>query len=182
MSEASEKLRMRALVARKESRLDDARQDLIEAIDLCRQANNDGAIDLARALTALAQIERDLHKNEAALKNYEKAISIYRNKDDAQMLAHTIRHVADIHRNLGHTEAAESSYREALALYRADKNTPALDLANALRGYALLKGDLRDAEHAKALWEEARELYAAVNVEAGVAESARRLAALKAQS
>ena len=66
-----------------------------------------------------------------------------------------------------------AGYREALAIYRRNERTPPLDLANALRGFALLKG--RSAE-ANALWQEARDLYAAVGVEAGVAESSGRLA------
>jgi hypothetical protein len=52
-------------------------------------------------------------------------------------------------------------------------------LANAIRGLAILKSDTADAEAARALWEEARDLYAAVNVKAGVAESNRRLALLE---
>jgi tetratricopeptide (TPR) repeat protein len=93
-------------------------------------------------------------------------------------LAHTIRHVADILRESGRAELAEPRYDEALALYRKHPETPPLDLANAIRGLALLKSDSRRSESAKALWQEARELYAAVNVEAGVEESKRRLAML----
>ena len=176
MPEQSENLRARAAQARRENRPDDARWDLIEAVALCREAKDD--TDLALALTALGQIERDLHKNEAAMKNYEEAVAIYRKKGDAQVLAHTIRHLGDIHRNLKHTELAESCYREALALYRPDETTRPLDLANTLRGYALLKEDAGEPHAAKLLWEEAQQLYAAVGVEAGVTESTRRLAVL----
>ena len=62
--------------------------------------------------------------------------------------------------------------------YRKHPETPPLDLANAIRGLALLKSDSKRPESARALWHEARELYAAVNVEAGVAESNHRLALL----
>jgi hypothetical protein len=41
-----------------------------------------------------------------------------------------------------------------------------------------LKFDAGEAATARALWEEARDLYAAVKVEAGVAESKRRLGLL----
>jgi hypothetical protein len=51
-------------------------------------------------------------------------------------------------------------------------------LANAIRGLAILLDDSGEADEARALWQEARELYASVNVEAGVAESSRRLAKL----
>ncbi|MGA9417350.1 MAG: hypothetical protein WBV60_21855, partial [Terriglobales bacterium] len=89
--------------------------------------------------------------------------------------AHTVRHVADIRREAARLDLAESCYHEALHLYRNHAATPPLDLANAIRGLAILKTDAGDAATAIALWEEARDLYAAVNVEAGVAESNRRL-------
>jgi hypothetical protein len=73
---------------------------------------------------------------------------------------------------------AEPCYHEALTIYRAHKETPPLDLANAIRGLALLKSNAGEVEEARALWAEARDLYAAVNVEAGVKESSRRLALL----
>jgi hypothetical protein len=93
-------------------------------------------------------------------------------------LAHTVRHVADIRREAGRPDLSESCYHEALNLYRNHAMTPPLDLANAIRGLAILKTDAGDTATARALWEEARDFYAAVNVEAGVAESSRRLALL----
>ena len=113
------------------------------------------------------------------LRNYEEAAVIYREEGDILKLAHTIRHVGDIYRNLGKQELAEPCYGEALELYRANKKTAPLDLANAIRGYALLKHDQGEVQQAKSLWQEARDLYASVNVEAGVAESSRRLALLE---
>jgi hypothetical protein len=88
--------------------------------------------------------------------------------NDPLALAHTIRHVADIHRVQGNPQLAEPCYDEALGLYRANAATPPLDLANAIRGLALLKND-------KALWAEARDLYASLDVQAGVDECSRWL-------
>jgi tetratricopeptide (TPR) repeat protein len=176
MFEQSGQLRTRAFQARRENRLDDAKQDLIAAVALSREAHDD--TDLAKSLTALGQIERDLHDYAAALKNYEEAVALYRRKADVQRLAHTIRHLADIHRHTGNTQLAETCYREALDLYRADAGTGQLDLANAIRGYAILKADTSDTVQAKLLWEEAGKLYAAVGVHEGVAESMRRLTLL----
>jgi len=176
MSEQSEKLRTRALEARRENRLTDAEQDLIQAVALGRETSPD--IDLARALTALGQIERDLHHHDAALKLYEEAAAIYREKRDVTKLAHTIRHIGDIHRHEGRVSLAEPCYREAIELYRAEDKTAPLDLANAIRGFALLKDDAGESMQAKLLWEEARDLYAAVNVKEGVAESTRHLTLL----
>jgi tetratricopeptide (TPR) repeat protein len=176
MSEASNKLLQQALAARRSNRLADARRDLVEAVDVCRNAGV--RVDLAKALTGLGQIERDLHYGEAALQHYEEAAALYRAEGNLLRLAHTVRHVGDIHRERRRPDLAEPCYREALDLYRGHSETPPLDLANAIRGLAILKDDAGEAEAARLLWEEARELYASVNVEAGVAESSRRLARL----
>jgi tetratricopeptide (TPR) repeat protein len=174
MSQMAEKLRARALQARREDRLSDAQRFLDDALALCRQSNDEG--NLANTLTALGQIERDLGNNETALAYYEEAVAVFRNLGDALKLAHTLRHVADIQRRQHLTVAAEANYREVLALYRGHKQTPPLDLANAIRGYAILKQDAGESAQAKSLWQEARDLYAAVGIKEGVEESSRRLA------
>ena len=46
---------------------------------------------MAKALTSLGQIERDLQNNAAAREQYEEAVAIYRAEGDALKLAHTIR-------------------------------------------------------------------------------------------
>jgi tetratricopeptide (TPR) repeat protein len=176
MSDLSEKLLRQALQARRDCRLGDAERDLVEAVEICRATGV--RAELARTLTALGQIERDLHRGQAALQHYEEAVALYRAEGDVLKLAHTVRHVGDIHRETGRSELAEPCYREALDLYRGHAGTSPLDLANTIRGLAILKSDAGEADAARALWEEARDLYAAVNVEAGVAESTRRLALL----
>ena len=62
----------------------------------------------------------------------------------------------------------------------AHKDTPDLDLANALRGFALLRTSEGERDEAVALWREARSLYNAVNVQPGVAESDRQIELLSA--
>jgi len=89
-----------------------------------------------------------------------------------------VRHVGDILWHIGRASEAEESYREALALYRADAKTGALDLANAIRGFAILCGDSGRVSEARELWMEARNLYAAVGVKEGVEEAERRLGVL----
>ena len=180
MSAAPDQLLLQAFQARREHRLADAKRDLVEAVTLCR--NSGTRTDLAKALTALGQIERDLEHGDVALQHYEEALALYRAEGDVLRIAHTVRHIADIHRHNRHPELAEPCYHEALTLYRSHEQTPPLDLANAIRGFAILKTDAGETEHARALWEEARDLYSAVNVEAGVAESKRRLALLGATS
>jgi tetratricopeptide (TPR) repeat protein len=176
MSETSDKLIQQALQARRENRFADAERDLVEAVDICRQAGV--RVELARALTNLGQIERDLYRGDQVLQHYEEAVALYRAEGDVLRLAHTVRHVGDIQRGAGRLQLAERSYHEALELYRGHAGTPLLDLANTLRGFALLKNTVGDAEAARPLWEEARDLYAAVNVAAGVKESTRQLALL----
>jgi tetratricopeptide (TPR) repeat protein len=172
-SHTSRELLAQAAQARRENHPEDANRLLTEAVALCRMDGAPG--ELAAALCALGQIERDLRSRDAALEHYEEAAAIYRAERDTPRLAHTVRHLGDIHRHDGRAELAGRCYREALTLYRADPQAPQLDLANCLRGYAILQEQRGDGAQARLFWREAGELYAAVNVEAGVAESRRRI-------
>ncbi len=177
MSELADKLLQQGLQARREHRLDDAERHLIEAVALYRDSGN--RAELARALAALGQVERDQRRIDDALRHYEEAVALYRAEGDPLPIAHTVRHVADIYREAGRHKLAEPRYQESLELYRSETGTAPLDLANAIRGLAILKSDTCEAETARALWEEARELYTAVRVDAGVAECDRRLGLLQ---
>ena len=169
-------LAAQAAAARKENRLDNAQRDLTQVVKICRRQGDEAL--LARALPALGQIERDLGNTKTALALYTEAAGLHRAAGNKQRLAHTVRHVADIHLDRGELEQAEPRYKEALDLYGDDRATQPLDFANAIRGMALLREQAGEREQAKALWEEARGLYQAVNVEAGVEESSRRIQAL----
>lgn len=59
---------------------------------------------------------------------------------------------------------------EAAGIYRQLGERATLDLANTLRGLALVNESAAKMDASKALWQEARELYAKCNVEAGAAE------------
>jgi tetratricopeptide (TPR) repeat protein len=174
MCDTTDNLLARGYQVRREHRLSDAKSLFGEAIDRSRIANDE--VLLARSLIGLGQIERDLHDLDAALKHYEDAVRIYRTLDDPLGLAHTIRHLGDILRNRGELGPAAPCYEEALRIYRKRENTPPLDMANAIRGYALLKGEAGDTQAAVLLWREAGALYAQVGVEAGVAESDAQIA------
>lgn len=173
MPDTANDLLERALQARREDRLEDARRDLVKALEIFRSSG--GESDSARTLKALGQIEREMGHADVALSLYEQAAAVYRAEGDALGLAHALRHAADIQQELGRDEAAEPLYREALAIYKSHSETTPLELANAVRGLAILTFDTGKSEEARALWTEARDLYASVNVQAGVNESSRRL-------
>lgn len=148
-----------------------------EAVELSRRAHLQR--ELIQALKGLGQIERDLNNDEAALELYEQALVLCRDADDPLLLAHTVRHVGDIHQDIKRDDLAAPCYAEALAIYRGEPETTPLDLANAVRPFALLKENAGEKEEAKRLWAEARDLYAASNIQQGVAECSRHLQRLR---
>jgi tetratricopeptide (TPR) repeat protein len=156
--------------------LADAREDWLAAIELLRR-DNDGE-QLGRALRALGELERKLGDGESARAHYEEAVALGRKHGDALRLAHTVRHLGDVYHHAGRADLTEPCYEEALTLYRGHANPPALDLANAIRSMAVLKEEAGERQQARSLWSEARELYVALGVEVGVAESNARLARL----
>jgi tetratricopeptide (TPR) repeat protein len=106
----------------------------------------------------------------AAGSRYAAAAKIYRDQNDLLAYAHTIRHVADIYQQASNSDEAKPLYEESIELYRSNLNTKILDLANALRPYALLNEVQGNLEVASKLWEEARQLYGSLRVEPGVSE------------
>jgi len=166
--------------ARLENRPSDAHRDYAAAVELCR--NSGSRRELVLALKGLGQIERDAGNGEAALRLYEEAAAVCREEGDQLALAHTVRHIADIHLDARRAELAGPFYVEAIAIYRANPNTKPLDLANALRPFAILNEDMGKVAEARRLWAEARDLYATAGVPQGVAEGSRRLARLNATS
>lgn len=114
----------------------------------------------------------------ASMLKYSVAVAFARVGNDPLGLAHRVRHLGDAYRRLGRAASADACYVEALAIYRRHQATKPLDLANALRGFALLKENGGARQDARSLWQEAHDLYVKVEVAAGVQESAARLAAL----
>jgi tetratricopeptide (TPR) repeat protein len=107
------------------------------------------------------------------------AVAGARRGHDPLKLAHKIRHLGDAYYYARRPTRAEPCYVEALAIYRRhQKHTQPLDLANALRSFAVLEHEAGATQEAERLWQEAHDLYVAVNASAGVAESAARLALL----
>jgi tetratricopeptide (TPR) repeat protein len=173
MADALEILITSGYKARRDGRLEDARRWFFEAV-----GKSSAPADQARSLTALGQIERDLGDNAQALLQYRKAVDIYRGLHSSLMLAHTLRHTGDILSSQALLEEARPCYEEALRIYREHPETPPLDLANAIRGFALLRVAAGENGPARSLWQEARSLYQAEDIQAGVDESDAQLALL----
>ena len=149
-------------------------REAAEAVVLCQQRGD--PLALAQALKRQGYLERRLGTRDAARLHYEEAAAIYRREGDCLGLAHTVRHLGDIHLDAGATDLAEPCLQEALDIYRGDVGSPSLDLANAIRSLAVLKGATGDTGQAERFWREARDFYVALKVEAGVAECDARLA------
>jgi len=151
-----------------------------EALRYFKQAVEEGRQQkapshLAQALKGQGQIERDQRRFESAITRYEEAAAIERTLEDPLRIAHTIRHLGDMHSD---PTVAEPYFVEALQIYRAHPETNSLDLANALRGYAILKAKTGPADLARLLFIETRDLYAKLGIQAGVDECNSRLAQL----
>ena len=163
----------RGLHARRAGRSADARREFGAAADLARRCGSKRL--LVPALKGVAQIERDTGNPAAAVPLYEEAVSDCRAIGDRVLLAHTLRHLGDVQQDLDRFALAEACYREALALYRASDSTRPLDLANAVRPFALLKERAGQHTEARELWTEAQRLYTSVNARAGVEECTSHL-------
>lgn len=175
MQNSPQALMVKAALARKEGRLDDAHRDLTAAVAGYR---SNGPAGLARALMALGQIERDQKRADRALPLYEEAVALYRESGESLDFAHAARHLGDLHLDAGRLEEAGPYYREALGVYRRHPDARLLDLANALRPMAILSERVGNVAGAIELWREARNLYVAAGVTAGSAESSKALGRL----
>ena len=115
---------------------------------------------------------------EEARRLYSKAAKLYLSELNPLAYAHTIRHIADMYLDESNYSAAIPLYEEALELYRSNLDTRLLDLANAVRPYALLQEATGNKDAARPLWREARDLYASLRIKAGVQECEGHLANL----
>jgi len=106
------------------------------------------------------------------------AVAGLRKVDDPLRFAHAVRHLGDAYYYAGRASRAEPCYVEALSIYRRHEDRRPLDLANSIRSFAVLKDEVGATAEAERLWQEAHDLYVSLNVSAGIAESAARLALL----
>jgi tetratricopeptide (TPR) repeat protein len=130
--------------------------------------------DHAQILRELGELARDRNDRQTAIMHYEQAIALLRVSADELKLAHSIRHLGDIYAEAQNWTEADHCLSEAMGIYRGHPSPHPLDLANAIRSYAVVKAEISPREEARALWVEAGELYDAAGIAAGVEECRRR--------
>jgi GNAT superfamily N-acetyltransferase len=124
-------------------------------------------------LLAEANVLHERGEAEQARTLYDDALRQARAAGDPVSLAKALRHVSDLDRTAGDPEAALAAAEEAATLYGAQGPEHRLDLANALRLTALALEAL--GRPALQPWREAGDLYAALDIAAGLAEAERHL-------
>src|ERR1700691_1799606 len=154
MAETFQEQFARGYQARREDRLADSRAIFIKAV---RSAAEEGdRPSLAEALCGLGQAERDIGNLAAARLHYAGAATLYRQIGPSARVAYAIRHEADVLRKECRPAEAEPLYLEAESIYRQQGEESALDLANTLRGLALVAESSGKPAASKSLWQEAR--------------------------
>lgn len=156
----------------------EARALLSEAEELCE--DNDYK-HLGRIFHIYGQFESDHNNHQQALEFWQQSLVYYKKDGNPNKIAHSTRHIADIQRRLGDEEGSEKSYRKSLDIYRNNATTSTGDLANALRGFALLLEKRGKTAEAIANWHEVKESYKAIHLQEGVDEANERLDALTSQ-
>ncbi len=133
---------------------------------------------VAEALSLGRQARKEKNLS-AAREHYSAAARVCREENDELAYAHTIRHIADTYLEEANLDEAKPLYEEALEIYRSNLNTKLLDLANTVRPYALLNEIAGRFDRAREFWQEARNLYGSLRIEAGVEECESRLEKLR---
>jgi tetratricopeptide (TPR) repeat protein len=167
MIEALKSLLSRAAQARQSGEAADAELLFKQA---AAEAANDDAIARAEGLMGVAQARRDRGDRIGAAIYYSEAITLLRSAENNERLAYALRHAAEVRSELNEFAVAANHIQEAIRLYRSLDIADSLGLANSLRVSAL-----NDEREAQASWREARELYSATHIAAGVDEANRHL-------
>jgi len=154
-----------------------AARDLVEnAHKLCKDTDFEY---IARIFHIYAQFESDLENYPSALELNQKSLSFYEQIDNPDKKSHSMRHIADIHRRLGNYGESEKSYQQALTIFREYSRARQSDLANMLRGLALVSENLGKTAQAIEAWQEAQSIYQQLGLQNGVDEAAKKIAQLK---
>lgn len=157
--------------ARSQGKAADAERLYKEAASEARPTD---AAERAEALMGTAQTRRDQGDRVGAAIYYAEAITLLRTLTETSRLAYALRHAADVRSELGEFAVAGSHIEEAVRLYRALDPPSPLDLANALRVFAL-----NGERGAHACWSEACRLYTELGISQANEECNEHLACLK---
>jgi len=176
---STESLLEHGRLARREHRLKHARSLFRKALDESRSSDDKSM--RATLYAELAYVERSLGEPEHAKTHYLRAAEICCGLNLPLRWAHNARHAADILREQGKRVESDRLYAEVIEAYRGSADAVRLDLANAIRGYALLKTHAGAHHAAAALWEEARNLYQLEDISSGVEECDRHIERLKSE-
>lgn len=158
---------------------DSARENVRKAEKLCEE--EDDHLNLGRVFHIFAQFESDQEKYTEAFVHLRRSLEFYKMAGDPDRIAHSTRHVADLERKLGKLAESEADYGKAIEIYRSIPETDECDLANALRGYALVLELRRKNSEAVTVWKEVKDLYRVCGLQAGVDEAETRLRSLKGE-
>ena len=134
--------------------------------------SEDHSANELRELGESARRRRDL---TAALRHYEEASKLLRGSPNQLKFAHTVRHLGDVYVEQADNLRAEPCYIEALGIYRSHPSPPKLDLANAIRAYAVLMTGTGRHYESRPLWIEAAGLYESLGIAEGIEECARHV-------
>lgn len=165
-----------ACAKRRENDYDAAKKLVDEAYQLCEEDDYD---HLGRVFHIYMQFESDHHNYEDALKLEHRALAYYQKGEDTGKIAHAIRHVADLQSQLGRTKEAVENYEKAIKTYRSPESNSDMDLANALRGYAIALEKSGEKKDALKTWKEVKGLYGKYDIQEGVDEASHSIQKIK---
>lgn len=171
-----QKLLEDAWVRRRENNYKEAETLVTKAKELCKE---DDFIFLGRIYHVTMQFEYDRKNYTKALQLCQESLSYYKKSKDLNKIAHSTRHIADLEYHLGNYDNSEEFYKASLKLYRENKNTNSLDMANALRGYAILLEKNKKGLEAIQIWTGAKQYYEASNIKAGINEANKKIKLLQ---
>ncbi len=163
----------------------------LQALEQCRERAKDSTLymsKIANVLNNLAVLHGNLNQYDAAEKEHQEALDIYRKLAKANSdtylgyVAITLNNLGNLHSGLNQYDAADKEYQEALDIRRelAKVNPDAYlpNVAMTLNNLALLHYDLNQYDAADKEYQEALNIYkklAKVNTNAYLADAAMTL-------
>jgi len=169
------KLLEKAWARRREEKYEDVESLLTEARSLCGEEDYDA---LGRIYHIYMQIDYDKGHLTKALVLCHQSLAYYKKLGIPERIAHSTRHLADLQCHLGQHVESENNYQKAINMYKESSTLHAGNLANALRGYAIVLENLNKLNEARTTWSEVKTLYQSLGIQAGVDEASKRMDAL----